>query len=203
MTRTLFSLTPGRIAALALVAALAGAATLAQAQNDARLPAAAQLALDADGGGPGGPGGPGGHGLHGGRHMGHEGKGMGWPLHERALDAVGASADQKQRIRGILDAARNDLRGQRDARRAQHDQAMSLFAQPNIDARAAEAMRQQMLQQHDQASRRMMQAMLDASAVLSPEQRAKLVEMGKQRRSMAERHMRERQGLEGGQAPRR
>ena len=73
---------------------------------------------------------------------------------------------------------------------------MTLFAQPTVDARAVEAVRQQMLQQHDQSSRRWMQAMLDASAVLTPEQRAQLAERMKQRRDMMQRHQQERRTLE-------
>ena len=64
-------------------------------------------------------------------------------------------------------------------------------AAPNVDAAAAESLRQQMLQQHDQASRRMLQAMLDVSKVLTPEQRVKLGERMKQRAdTMRERRQR-------------
>ena len=77
---------------------------------------------------------------------------------------------------------------------------MQLFTQPNVDASAVEALRQQMVQQHDQTSRRIAQALLDASNVLTPEQRVKLAEQMKQRREMMERHRRERSQLE---APKR
>jgi Spy/CpxP family protein refolding chaperone len=73
---------------------------------------------------------------------------------------------------------------------------MSLFAQPTVDARAVETLRQQMLQQHDQSSRRWMQAMLDASAVLTPEQRKQLAERMQQRREMMQRHHQERRALD-------
>jgi len=73
---------------------------------------------------------------------------------------------------------------------------MTLFAQPTVDARAVEALRQQMVQQHDQSSRRWMQALLDASAVLTPEQRQQLAERMKQRRELMERHRQERRALE-------
>ena len=55
---------------------------------------------------------------------------------------------------------------------------------PNVDAGAAEALRQQMLAQHDQASKRVLQAMLDVSKVLTPEQRAQLGERMKRRAAM-------------------
>jgi Spy/CpxP family protein refolding chaperone len=73
---------------------------------------------------------------------------------------------------------------------------MALFAAPTVDARAVEALRQQMVQQHDQTSRRWTQAMLDASAVLTPEQRKQLAERMQQRREMHERHRSERRALE-------
>lgn len=115
---------------------------------------------------------------------------------ERVLDDIGATAEQRTQIRQILEAARNDLRSQRDAGRALHDQARQLFTQPTVDANAAEALRQQMMARHDQASRRMLQAMIDVSRVLTPEQRAKIGERMNQRRAMMERHRSERESLE-------
>lgn len=115
---------------------------------------------------------------------------------ERMLNGVNASDEQRTQIRQIMQAAAADLKAQREASRALREQTMQLFTQPNVDANAAEALRQQMLQQHDQASRRMMQAMLEASRVLTPEQRAQLAERMKQRREMHERHRRERGQLD-------
>ena len=135
----------------------------------------------------------------GGRHGGHDvamtGP-FGGRMMERMLDNVDATAEQRSRIHEIAKAAATDLRAQHESRRALRDQAMTLFTQPTVDARAAEALRQQMMQQHDQASRRWMQAMLDASAVLTPEQRAKLADRTKQRRELMERHQRERRALD-------
>lgn len=115
---------------------------------------------------------------------------------ERMLDHADATTEQRTRIREITKAAAADLRPQHEARRALRDQALTLMTQPTVDARAAEAVRQQMLQQHDQASRRWMQAMLDASAVLTVEQRAKLAERMKQRGELMERHQRERRAMD-------
>lgn len=123
-------------------------------------------------------GGPfGGHGMMAGRGVDH------------LLDGLNASDAQRSQIKQIMQAAAADLRAQRQAGQALREKAMQVFAAPNVDAGAAESVRQQMLQQHDQASRRMLQAMLDASKVLTPEQRAKLGERMKQRADA----MRERQ----------
>ena len=121
----------------------------------------------------------------------HGGPGGGRML-ERMLDGVNASADQRSRIHEIMKSAMADLRAQHQASSGLREQAMTLFTQPTVDARAVEALRQQMLQQHDQSSRRWMQALLDASAVLTPEQRLQLAERMKQRHDMMERQHRER-----------
>lgn len=171
---------------------VAGAAALSA------LPAAAQPM-----GGPGmmqhGPGMKhGGPGMMGGGPgmMGHRGDGPMMHLSERMLDRVKATPEQRTQIRQIMDAARKDLQAQREAGRGLRDEAMQLFAQPNVDARAVEALRQKRLAQHDQASKRMTQAMLDASRVLSADQRKQLAETMNQRRDMMERHRKERQALE-------
>ena len=127
---------------------------------------------------------------------GHEGRpGMmlfgGSPEHvargvDHLLDGVGASDAQRAQIKQIAQAAAVDLKAQREAGRGLHEKSMQLFAAPNVDAAAAESVRQQMSAQHDLASKRMLTAMLDVSKVLTPEQRAKLGERMKNRE--AERH---------------
>lgn len=133
-------------------------------------------------------------------HAGPGGAGMmlgGSPRHlDRMLDGVGASDAQRSQIRQIAEAAAKDLKAQREAGKALRERQVELFTQPNVDANAVEALRQQMLAQHDQTSRRMTQAMLDASRVLTPEQRVKLAERIKSRRDLMQRHQRERQQLE-------
>lgn len=126
--------------------------------------------------------------MGGGRHVG------------RMLDTVNASAEQRAQVKQILEAARSDMGAQREAGRQLREQSRALFAQPTVDARAAEALRLQMLAQHDQSSKRMMQVMLDVSRVLTPEQRKTLSDRMAQRRSMMERHRSERQSME--RAPR-
>jgi periplasmic protein CpxP/Spy len=133
---------------------------------------------------------------------GHGGPGMGMMMGgrgmERMLDSVNATAEQRSQIKAIADKAKTDLQAQREAGKASRDQFMTLFAQPTVDANAAEALRAQKMQQADQASRRVMQAMLEVSRVLTPEQRKQLAERMQQRRAMTERHMNERRTLDGG-----
>ena len=124
--------------------------------------------------------------------------GMGMPgmaIPERLLDEVGASADQKSKLREIFKAAGDDLRSQREAGRTLHEKMLALMAAPQVDAAAAEALRQQQLARHDAVTKRSLQAMLDAQAVLTPEQRAKIAER------MAARHkMMDRRHQHGGPA---
>jgi Spy/CpxP family protein refolding chaperone len=147
------------------------------------------------GGGPGMMGGPGmgGQGMMGGRGM-HGGMFDGAPEHmgrriDHMLDGLNATDAQRSQIKQIAQAAAADLQAQREAGRALRQKSMEIFTAPNVDAAAAESMRQQMLAQHDQASRRMLQAMLDVSGVLTPEQRAKIGERMKQRGAMMQERM--------------
>jgi len=160
------------------------------------------------------------HGMHGGQAAEHTGMGpdtllamgpgggdrmgmgmgmdmMGGRHGERLLDRAGASAEQKTQLRQIMEAARADLQPVREAGRALRRQLMALFAQPTVDARAVESLRQQLQANHDQASKRMTQAMLDASRVLTPEQRGQMAARMEQRRGMMQRHRAEREALEG------
>lgn len=106
---------------------------------------------------------------------GMRGEGFGAPaLNQRMLEKVGASAEQRAQITQIMDAARTDLRAQREEGRSLHTQMRALFTQPSIDEAAVESLRQQMVARHDAASQRMTQAMVEASRVLTVEQRQQI-----------------------------
>lgn len=115
---------------------------------------------------------------------------------DRMLDGLNATDAQRNQIKQIAQAASTDLKAQRESSRGLRQQGMQVFTTPNVDAAAAETLRQQMLAQHDQTSRRVMQAMLEVSQVLTPEQRTKLGERMKMRsdswRERKHRHQRER-----------
>ena len=121
--------------------------------------------------------------------------GGGMHLSGRMLDTVKATPEQRSQIQKIMETARTDMQAQRQSRQALRDESMKLFTQPNIDAAAAESLRQKMLAQQDASSKRMMQAMLDASAVLTPEQRQTLADNMTKRRDMMQRHMQERRSM--------
>ena len=145
----------------------------------------------------------GGHGSHGAMPPmgGMSGMFMAHPRQmERLFDSIGATPEQRAQIKQIADAARADLRAQRQAGAPLYEQAQALFAQPIIDEGAAEALRQQMLARHDQTSKRTMQAMLEMSRVLTPDQRKALADRMVERRATMERHRAER---EAGTGPKR
>ncbi len=109
------------------------------------------------------------------------------------LEQAGASAEQRSQIQAIMAAARADMKGEREAVAALRAQMTQLFTQPTVDARAVEALRQQLQARHDQASKRLTQAMIEVSRVLSVEQRRQIAEQLNQRRSAMERHRAERE----------
>jgi protein CpxP len=142
-----------------------------------------------------GMGGPGPHGHGGGPGMMMFG---GPPQHiargvDHMLDGLNATDAQRAQIKQIALATAADLKAQREAGRALRDKGMLIFASANVDAGAAESLRQQMLAQRDQSSKRVLQAMLDISKVLTPEQRAKMGERMKQREAIMQERMQREQ----------
>ena len=93
---------------------------------------------------------------------------------DHMLDGLNASDAQRSQIKQIAAQAAADMKAQRAAGSELRQRGLQIFTAPTIDTRAAEQIREQMLQQHDQTSRRAMQAMIDAANVLTPEQRAQI-----------------------------
>jgi Spy/CpxP family protein refolding chaperone len=167
------------------------------------LAVAGTLAVSAWAQGPGaqaGMGVPGMHRMHDGAHgggFGGHGLFVGGPERvdravDRMLQGLNATEEQRSQVKRIAGAAATDLRAQHEAGRSLHEQGLQLFAAPVVDARAVEALRQKRVAHHDQVSKRMTQAMLEVSAVLSPEQRAKLAERVKERQARMKERLQER-----------
>lgn len=115
--------------------------------------------------------------MHHGGMMPFAGKGL-----ERMLSHLDATAAQKEQIKKIRDAAAPDLQKLRDEGLALHEQGAKLWAEPKLDAAAAEQLRQKMTAHHEQMSKRMLQVLLDVGQVLTPEQRAKMAKHMQNRR---------------------
>lgn len=119
--------------------------------------------------------------------MGMPGRGM-----DRMLERLGASAEQRAQIERIAEQTREDMRARAETRRELHRKMADLFAQPSVDAAAAEALRQQLVAEHDQASQRRLQTMLAIGEVLTPEQRAQMAQWRAERAEQMRSRMKSR-----------
>jgi protein CpxP len=94
-----------------------------------------------------------------------------------ALDAVGATDDQKARIKTILHDGLGSLMTVHHEMGDTHEALIGLLSAPTIDRDALERLRVETMAKFDRASRTLVQALADAAEVLRPEQRAKLADM--------------------------
>ncbi|GAA4161735.1 Spy/CpxP family protein refolding chaperone [Shinella granuli] len=112
------------------------------------------------------------------KHGGHfAGRGI-----DRVLGSVDATAEQEERIWAIIDGAHAELRPMMREFRDARGEVMELMTAPTIDRAAAETLRAEHIAAIDEASKKMTAAALDAAEVLTPEQRATLVEKMEERR---------------------
>lgn len=118
----------------------------------------------------------GGFGHHG---MGGKG-GMGADFMEfrmnKMLDAVGASDDQKQKIKAIFEKARASVQDGRRDPGQMREQMVTLLKAPTIDRPAVEALTQSRVERMQEVTKTMTTAFLDAAEVLTPEQRGKIAD---------------------------
>lgn len=126
----------------------------------------------------------GGHGMGGFRMGGHmQHMAMGEHGLENMLDRIDATPDQEKKLWAIIDAARAEIRPVARELRGTRDEVAAIIGAPVIDRAAAEKLRSERIATLDEASKKAMTALLDAADVLTPEQRAKLLEHFKERQS--------------------
>jgi protein CpxP len=99
----------------------------------------------------------------------------------KALDAVGATPEQKAKIEQILHTGLKPMMEAHEMS-ALHKGLVAALTGPTVDRGALEQLRAEEVGKLDQASRSMTQAVADAADVLRPDQRAKLATL------MAEHH---------------
>jgi protein CpxP len=109
---------------------------------------------------------------------GMHGMGMRFAEHkfERVMDEIDATDEQQDKIWAIVDKTRADLRPVGREFRDSREEVMALMSAPTIDRVAVEALRAKRIAAIDAASKQAVAALVEAAEVLTPEQRAKLVE---------------------------
>lgn len=95
---------------------------------------------------------------------------------DQMLTEAGASADQKDKVKTIVTTTIDEVRPNREARKAMRDEIIKLIEAPTIDRNAIEALRAKQMSQFEERSKAIAKAVADAAEVLTPEQRKKLVE---------------------------
>ena len=115
------------------------------------------------------------------RHMSMGG--MGERGLDNMLEQIDATPEQEKKLWAIVDAARADIWPVARELRGTREEIAAIIGAPTIDRAAAEKLRSERVATLDEASKKAMTALLDAADVLTPEQRAKLLEHFKERRS--------------------
>ncbi len=92
------------------------------------------------------------------------------------LSRVGASDAQRQQVKSIVTKAHADLASLREQHLQHRRDFLERLTQPSVDRAGLEQLRQAELRLADQASARIVQAVADAADVLTPDQRAALVQ---------------------------
>jgi len=90
---------------------------------------------------------------------------------------VDATAEQQEKLRGVVKNAVKDMVPMREKLFAARKQARDLLLAQNIDRAAIEKLRAEQLAVADTLSKRFTQALIDAAEVLNPDQRHKLEEI--------------------------
>lgn len=97
------------------------------------------------------------------------------------LADIDVSAEQREKIAVIARSAATDMDSNREQHRKLRRESMELFAAPTIDRARLESLRVEQMKLRDSTSRRMLTAMIEGAEILTPEQRAKLVERRQRR----------------------
>ncbi|MBL0375084.1 Spy/CpxP family protein refolding chaperone [Rhizobium sp. KVB221] len=95
---------------------------------------------------------------------------------EQVLTDVGATADQKDKIKALFKTTMQDVRPERGERKQMREEVMKLLEAPTIDRNAIEALRAKHVAEIDAKSKTIAKAVADAAEILTPDQRKKLVE---------------------------
>ena len=92
----------------------------------------------------------------------------------RALDSVGASADQENKVHDIVAARFAEIAPNPDEHAALRKHALEILAAPTIDRAEIEKVRAQAVADFDAKSKAIVSGVLDIAGQLTPDQRVKL-----------------------------
>lgn len=95
---------------------------------------------------------------------------------DQMLSDAGVSDDQKSKVKAIVTTTIDEVRPDREARKAMRDEIIKLIEAPTIDRNAIEALRAKQMAQFEERSKAIAKAVADAAEILTPDQRKKLVE---------------------------
>lgn len=95
----------------------------------------------------------------------------------RMLEELELTEEQEEKIWDIVDQARSEVRPVMREFRKTRREAAELLAAENIDRAAVEKLRSERIASLDEVSKKMVDAMLQVAEVLSPEQRAEVLEL--------------------------
>ena len=95
---------------------------------------------------------------------------------DQVLTDVGASDDQKSKFKALVTSTIDEVRPDREARKAMRDEIIKLIEAPTIDRNAIETLRAKQMAQFEERSKTIAKAVADAAEILTPDQRRKLVE---------------------------
>jgi Spy/CpxP family protein refolding chaperone len=96
---------------------------------------------------------------------------------EFVLREVDATPEQTEQVKAIVARALEDLAGVREQHEARREALVAELAQPEISRTALQSLRAEELALWDTTSAKLVDALVDAAAVLTPEQRAELIEL--------------------------
>ncbi len=106
---------------------------------------------------------------------------------EFVLDEVDATPEQTEQVTAIVFGFMQDVHGLKEEHRLRREALLAALAAPEISRAELETLRTEELATLDGVSQRLVDAVVNAAAVLTPEQRSKLIELAEE---MHERHRR-------------
>ena len=98
----------------------------------------------------------------------------------QVLDDIDATAEQEDKLWDIIDKTRSEMRPAFREFRETREEIAGILGAPTIDRAALEKLRSERIATIDATSKRMTEALANAAEVLTPEQRAKLIERFKE-----------------------